>query len=73
MKTPTDTRIDQLRNELREAKAEIAKLKVKRLDYIDGIIQVCEAFADYAGKSTAVGKKLLDEVKGLKEHRNEIA
>ena len=73
MKTPTDIRIDQLRNELREAKAEIAKLKAKRLDYIDGIIQMCEAFADYAGKYTSIGKKLLSEAQTLKDYRNEIA
>ena len=73
MKTPVDIRIDQLRNELREAKAEIVKLKAKRLDYIDALIQMCEAFADYAGKYTAVGKKLLSEAKGLREYRNETA
>lgn len=73
MKSLTDIRVDQLRQELLSSKLELSTVKEqlkKEKDRVseikDGLVELVDNIVNYLGKSHRVSKKLLQEVEELR-------
>lgn len=64
-KTPDQIRVDQLRQELRNAKQEIANLKQKRLVSLVACKDLLQAFIVYFGPKSTKGRELQRELDDL--------
>lgn len=73
MKSLTDIRVDQLRQELLSSKLELSTVKeqlkkekdrVREIQY--GLVEFVDNIVNYLGKSHRVSKKLLQEVEELR-------
>lgn len=66
MKSPTDIRIDQLREELRTVKAERDEANAKVNNIKKALVNFVDMIVEYLGKNHKVSRKLLEEVEELR-------
>ena len=66
MKTPTDIRLDQLRQELNAVKRERDALQLRAKKMQQGIVDIVDGIADYLGRSHPASRKILAEVEELR-------